>query len=76
MTDQAFNTREGDTLSPQGDNYLENVFSSDVASAEIVAQCDVLTLGRMQRDAHACTDDNTHRLHPTTILRLCQVDDP
>ena len=54
MTDQAFNTQEGDTLNSQGDSYLENVFSSDVVSAEIVAQCDVLILERMQRASKTC----------------------
>ena len=33
---------------------LENLFSNDLISTEIVAHCDVLTLGRVRRVSKTC----------------------
>jgi hypothetical protein len=54
MTDQAADTRADTFWHAPGFSYLENAFSSEVVSAELVAQCDVLTLGRMQRVSKQC----------------------
>ena len=56
MTDQAANTRADAIWHAPGFSYLENAFSNDVVSTKIVAQCDVLTLGRMQRVSKPCAN--------------------
>ena len=54
MNGQASSALDSDILNLHGDSYLEKVFSNDVASAEIMASCDVLTFGRIRRASKIC----------------------
>jgi hypothetical protein len=54
MNAQDLSTLDSDTPTLRGYSYLEQVLSNDVASAEIMAYWDVLTLGRIRRASKTC----------------------